>query len=76
MRPTMTSHQQISTVQSDVRELTSHELQQMSGGILKNPGIVCVQGIPAKFLKNLVLQEVTNPVINQLGRQVTVGGLR
>ena len=73
----MTSHQQVSTAQSDISELTSHELQQMSGGILsdilKNPGIICVQGIPTKYLKNLGLQQAINPVINQLGQQATFG---
>lgn len=81
MRHPMTSHRQISAAQSDIRPLTSDELQKMSGGvlsgaILKNPGIVCVQGIPTQLLKNLGLQQAINPVINQLGSQATLGGLR
>jgi len=64
----MTNPQAKVTAQAKAAELSSAELEQISGGltsILKNPFIYCGQGIPRNLLPSSPLSQVINPVINQ-----------
>ena len=64
----MTNPQPKATAQAEAAELSSAELEQISGGltsILKNPFIYCGQGIPRNLLSSSPLSQVINPVINQ-----------
>jgi bacteriocin-like protein len=64
----MSSRQPQPSAQGDCAEISSDELQQISGGLvllLKNPALYCVQGIPRELLRNLSLEQAINPVTNQ-----------
>lgn len=63
----MSKQQDKAMAQADAAELSSAELEQISGGlssILKNPFIYCGQGIPRNLLPSSPLSQVINPVIN------------